>query len=331
VTSGRRVTAKDVALHAGVSASTVSYVINNTPNQTIPDATRTRVLDAVQHLGYRPSAAARALRSGTSRTVLLVLPDAPIGPSIAQLIDSLTDALDPHGYTVVYRRHRRGQDLDRLWHELLPAALVDVMVLGPGEEHGLAAAGIPVVAVRGDDEGPGTIGSAQTAIGRRQVEHLRSRGHHRLGYASLPDERVRMFHEPRLAGVRLECAGAGLPDPVVLPVPPQIEAAVEAVSAWRSGPDPVTAVCAFNDEVAFTLLAAMARLGLRAPDDLALIGVDNQFLSPFSIPPLTSVDIHVDHLAAELAEALLERLLPGHVRQRPAGPVVPTLVVRETS
>jgi DNA-binding LacI/PurR family transcriptional regulator len=118
---------------------------------------------------------------------------------------------------------------------------------------------------------------------------------------------------------------------VVLPVPPQIEAAVEAVSAWRSGPDPVTAVCAFNDEVAFTLLAAMARLGLRAPDDLALIGVDNQFLSPFSIPPLTSVDIHVDHLAAELAEALLERLLPGHVRQRPAGPVVPTLVVRETS
>jgi DNA-binding LacI/PurR family transcriptional regulator len=309
----------------------VSYVINNTPNQSIPAATRTRVLDAVQHLGYRPSAAARALRSGTSRTVLLVLPDAPIGPAIAQLIDALTDALDPYGYTVVYRRHRRDQDLDRLWHELLPAALVDVMVLGPGQEHALAAAGIPVVAVRGDDEGPGTIGSAQTAIGRRQVEHLRDRGHRRLGYASLPDERVQMFHEPRLAGVRLECAAAGLPAPVVLAVPPQIEAAMEAVTAWRSGPDPVTAVCAFNDEVAFTLLAAMARLGLRAPDDLALIGVDNQFLSPFSIPPLTSVDIHVDHLAEQLSEALLERLLPGHVRRRPAGPVVPTLVVRETA
>ena len=107
-----RVTAKDVARAAGVSQSTVSYVLNNTANQTISAATRSRVLAAVEELGYAPSAAARALRTGTSSTVMIVLPDAPVGATIAQLIEVVSDALDPHGYTVLFRRHRGAELLE---------------------------------------------------------------------------------------------------------------------------------------------------------------------------------------------------------------------------
>ncbi|WP_448059728.1 LacI family DNA-binding transcriptional regulator [Cellulomonas hominis] len=330
MTERRRVTAKDVAVRAGVSQSTVSYVINDTPNQSIPEATRQRVLDAVRHLGYRPSAAARALRSGASRTVLIVLPDAPIGPSIAQLVELVSDALDPHGYTVVYRRHRGGQDLGGLWHELMPAAIVNLIVL-PGEaEAEIAAAGIPVVGVHIDDTVPGVINSPQVRIGLLQVEHLRERGHRRIGYAAPPDHRVDVFYIARLAGVREGCARLGLPEPVVLPVPPDVAAAAAAARAWVEAADPVTAVCAYNDDVAFALLAGMRSAGLAAPDDLAVIGVDNQPLSPFASPPLTSVDIHVDRSAAELAEQVLAQLVRGHVARADTGAAV-TLVLRQTT
>jgi DNA-binding LacI/PurR family transcriptional regulator len=78
----RRVTSADVARVAGVSRATVSYVLNDTPHQTISAATRTRVFEAASSLGYAPSAAARALRTGRSDVVLCLLPDWPIGPEV---------------------------------------------------------------------------------------------------------------------------------------------------------------------------------------------------------------------------------------------------------
>src|SRR4029453_11576589 len=78
VVAGGRVTSMDVARRAGVSRSTVSYVLNGVTNQKIPASTRARGLQAAADLGYAPSLAAQALRRGTSRSILLVLPDAPI-------------------------------------------------------------------------------------------------------------------------------------------------------------------------------------------------------------------------------------------------------------
>src|SRR4051812_43365688 len=78
----RRATSADVAREAGVSRATVSYVLNDTPHQKIPEATRRRVLEAAARLGYAPSAAARTLRTGRSDVVLGMLPDWPIGPAV---------------------------------------------------------------------------------------------------------------------------------------------------------------------------------------------------------------------------------------------------------
>src|SRR3954447_11730402 len=86
----RRVTATDVAREAGVSQATVSYVLNDTPGQTIPEQTRQRVRAAMDRLAYTPHAAARALRRGHSDTVLFVLPDWPLGASLVAVIEGLT-------------------------------------------------------------------------------------------------------------------------------------------------------------------------------------------------------------------------------------------------
>ncbi|MGN8245770.1 LacI family DNA-binding transcriptional regulator [Cellulomonas soli] len=311
-----RVTAKDVARQAGVSQSTVSYVLNNTPNQKISEATRQRVLQAAEEMRYAPSAAARALRLGASQVVLAVLPDAPIGSNISMLMERLSDDLDPQGYSVVYRRHRGSAMLEQAWRELMPAALVNLAAFSVEDEAKIEAAGIRLVRAPMDDEGPGKLSISDVAIGRLQAAHLLERGHRRLGYAAPVDQRVSGYFRRRLSGVREVCAAARVPEPSVVAMPLDVTEAAAAVAEWMSVPqeERVTAVCAYNDEQAFALLAGMRVLGLSAPHDLAVVGVDNVALAPFAHPPLTSVDIHSPEIADQLSQMVLTAVTGGAVQ-----------------
>lgn len=325
-----RVTARDVARLAGVSQSTVSYVLNRTPNQTISEATRLRVQHAAEELRYAPSAAARALRLGSSQIVFVVLPDAPIGSTIARLIDQLTDLLEPHGYSVVYRRHRGAETLDRFMREAAPAAVANLTALTPEEEERIRSAGIPIVHAAVDSGRAGVLAISEAPVGRLQASHLVERGHRRLGYAASPDPRIGMFLEQRLRGVREVCRAAGLPEPKVVAVPLDVAAAIAAVAELRSDEeDPVTAVCAYNDEQAFALLAGMRVLGLRAPQDLAVIGVDDVPLAPFADPPLTTVDIHVNLISESLRTMVLDVVAGREVGDTVYSPA--TLVRRDSA
>lgn len=324
-----RVTAKDVAARAGVSQSTVSYVLNDAPNQTISEATRRRVREAAEELRYAPSAAARALRRGASQIVVIVLPDAPIGATMAELIEGVSDGLEPHGYSVVYRRHRGSAMLERAWREVMPAAVVNLAAFAAEDEARIEAAGIPLVRVplgEGADEG---LGVPEVMVGRVQATHLIERGHRRLGYAAPADERVSGFYARRLAGVREACASAGLPEPTVSVLALEVDAAADVVRAWRDADEPVTGVCAYNDEQAFALLAGMRVLGLTAPHDLAVVGVDDVPLAPFAFPPLTSVDIHAEGTAERLTRQLLDAVAGVPVEAWTAPRV--TLVERESA
>ena len=99
--SSSRITSKDVATEAGVSQSTVSFVLNQTPGQTIPDETRRRVLEAAKKLDYRPRASARSLAAGRSDVVLLALPGLPISANLSRFIEQLAAALAEHGLSLV--------------------------------------------------------------------------------------------------------------------------------------------------------------------------------------------------------------------------------------
>ncbi|WP_242448550.1 LacI family DNA-binding transcriptional regulator [Cellulomonas sp. WB94] len=315
----KRITARDVAALAGVSQSTVSYVLNDTPTQSISAATTERVLAAAAELGYTPSAAARALRRGTSETVVVLLPEVPVGGTISAFLEQFSDELEPHGLTTIYRRQRADQGLLPLWQELMPAAVVNVFALPLADVARMEGRGIPIIGSHLDRPEDRGLSVPQEAIGQMQVRHLAQQGHVRIGYAASIDPRVTAFLKARIAGAQQACLELGLPAPVVLDVAPDVGLAADAVRVWRAGAEPVTAICAYNDEVAFAVMAGLRRLALKVPQDVALIGVDNVLFAPFADPPLTSIDVHTELLARQLAQMVLSRLNLG-------GPVPDTQV-----
>jgi DNA-binding LacI/PurR family transcriptional regulator len=327
----KRVTIADVARAAGVSPATVSYVLNDAPNQKISARTRERVHAAVTTLGYTRSAAARALSTGRSDTVLLILPDWPIGPLIAELIESLTDELGKHGLSLITRRELPEWTVATLWRELVPAAVVFFGEVDVTESRAMRDAGVYVTGMSSSasDEDDFLLVSNEE-IGRIQASHLAAAGHRRLGFAAPTDPRLQQMAGRRLDGVRRACLELGLDEPEVRPVALDSESASVAAAAWRSMDPPVTAVCAFNDEVAFALLHGMRSIGLSAPGDLALVGVDDIPTARFADPPLTTVGRDIPAISAHVSHMVSH----GIAGKRPARPPVPdfaTLVVRDSA
>jgi DNA-binding LacI/PurR family transcriptional regulator len=302
----RRVTSADVARAAGVSRATVSYVLNDTPHQTISAATRGRVLDAAARLGYAPSAAARTLRTGRSDVVLCLLPDWPIGQEVGALLGNLSSALARSGLTfVAHPGSREDRPIAEIWKALTPAAVLAFADFSDDEIDAMRAAGVAlVVALLGRiRQRRRELEVPQQRVGRLQAEHLAARGHVRLGYAYPDDDRVRLFADPRLDGARSACAAAGLPEPVVGTVPLDPRAAADAVRRWRGSG--VTAVCAYNDEVALAVLAGLRAHGLAAPAGLAVIGVDDIPAARLATPALTTVTTDQVAVAAHLSATIV--------------------------
>lgn len=309
----------------------MSYVLNDSPKHAIPAATRERVWQAVRDLGYTPSPAARALRRGRSDAVLLILPDLPTGPALASFLDMLARELDHHGLSLLTRRERAGQPLSALWRDVVPAAVIPIRPLDEVELQELRAAGVHVpswVVAAPDDQG--SIVAGQVLIGALQVQHLAAAGHRHLGYAAPTDPRVGMIHTLRLDGARVACLELGLDEPVVVETGLDVDSAAAAVRRWRDRDPRVTGICAYNDEHAFAVLAAMRTLGLAAPVDLAVIGVDNVPLAPFASPPLTTIDQKQEMIAAHLARAVVDGLA-GKTPPPPPRSELFELVVRESA
>ncbi|MEU1183171.1 LacI family DNA-binding transcriptional regulator [Streptomyces sp. NPDC005820] len=315
VSGRRRVTSGDVAREAGVSRATVSYVLNDSPRQKISETTSRRVWEAAARLGYAPSAAARSLRKGRSDIVLGLLPDWPIEHVLGRLVQQLTDAFAEHGLTfLVHSSAQPARPVREIWKALTPAAVLALDAFPESEAGAMRAAGIDVVmSVHGSLRGrrrPPLV--SEEPIGAVQARHLAA-SHRRLGYARPDLAGLGILARPRLDGVRRVCAELGLPEPDVRTVPFDPEGAVEAVRAWRAADPPVTGICAFNDAVALSVLVALRSLGLRAPDDMAVIGVDDIPGAALAQPALTTVVRDTDALARGLARRVVDALDGGRV------------------
>lgn len=322
--AARRVTSADVARAAGVSRATVSYVLNDTPRQTISAETRTRVLEAAAGLGYAPSAAARTLRTGRSDVVLCLLPDWPIGNEVGAMLGNLSTELARQGLTfVVHPGNREDRPITEIWKAITPAAVIAFADFSADEIAAMRASGVVLVAaLLGQDR---QLSVPQELLGHRQAAHLAAAGHTRLGYAWPDDDRVRIFAEPRLAGVRAACAATELPEPLVETVPLDPTAAAAAVRRWQDAG--VTAVCAYNDEVALAVLAGVRRAGGARP---AVIGVDDIPAARLAEPALTTVLTDQSAVAAHLAATVVAALTGRPAPALPAGDVV-RVIVRESA
>lgn len=306
----RRPTSGDVARRAGVSQATVSYVLNDRAGQSIPEATRLRVLDAARELQYTPNAAARALRAGHSNLVLLIT-SIPSGSGLWILLDTLTDLAAESGRSLVLWRRRTPDDLAVTLTHLAPCIAIALDPLDPREAQQLLAARVPVLeAGRGTDLDP----RFPDVVSMRQIEHLVQRGHSRIGYLTTEDPTLASFAKPRRAAVERAARDLGLPEPLVAELPPYGDLTVEHVAdvlgAWRTAAEPITAVACYNDFLAAAALAAAAQCGMSVPTDMAVIGIDDERFARFTQPPLTTIKL--DHAGfARRAWSQAEGLLNG--------------------
>jgi DNA-binding LacI/PurR family transcriptional regulator len=143
-------------------------------------------------------------------------------------------------------------------------------------------------------------------VGRLQAEHLIARGHRRLGYALPKHPGLKVMADDRLQNVTQACREAGLEPPMALSTDLDADTAAKAVAKWRARR--VTAVCAFNDETAIAVLAGMRRKGLSAPDDLAVIGVDDIPTASLAAPGLTTIRFDLREVARQRAESVVDGL-----------------------
>lgn len=324
--TGRRVTAADIARDVGVSRATVGFVLNATAGQTISSATRERVLEAAQRLGYRPHLAAQALASGRNHIVLLVLPDWPMEYSMSRHIEEASLVLDEAGYSLVTTTPHPGGKARPLWETLQPDVVIGFMPFTPDEVEQIRASGVAVV-TSGSAPAESSAESATFAQGPRlQVEHLVDRGHRRIAFGADPDPRLRDLVDSRRDLAAASARAAGLPGLEISDI--REDTVTATVAAWREAG--VTAAAAYNDTIAARIAGAALRQGLRVPEDLAVIGHDDSPMSRLFVPALSTIRLDDAGLGKYFASVALSAAAGAAAPPAPAAPQA-TLVVREST
>jgi len=298
----RRMTAADVAREAGVSPATVGFVLNRTKGQTISEETRARVLQAAEALNYKPHQAARALRSGRSKIVLLVLPDWPLEHSLRTNLEALTHTLGEHGYALITFTPQPNSSATPLWAVLEPAVVIGYKPFSQEDLADLKALGIRNIIPDPDASNLGMVPDLESGP-RLQTEHLLGLGHTQLGFACPTDPRLETFAQSRLDVVNKVCFEAGVPMPVVRHIDYRDGSGASAATQWAA--EGVTAVVAYNDDVAADVIAGAVRAGLDVPGDLSVIGHDNSPLAQRFLPSISSVEIDMENLGKQSAHLAL--------------------------
>ncbi|WNM24999.1 LacI family DNA-binding transcriptional regulator [Demequina capsici] len=303
----RRPTSADVARAAGVSRATVSFVLNDTPSQTISPATREAVLRAAEELGYMPSPHAAALRSGRSRLVLTLVPHWASSPTVMRYLELTGSHLAEHGLLTA-THIERSAPLRDLLTAVHPAAVISLVPLEPDESDLLARAGIAEVhgyIADFPDKTP-SVTLNQQHMGRAQAGHLLDRGFDRLVYVSGP----RIGHPVRPAG-RLEGARAEAAERGSLPVVAfsytDTASLDAAIATWLGLPGRV-GVCAFDDDTALEVLARLREHGTDIPGRVGVVGMDDIRAGEFSEPALTTIRPDLGPQARAVAHATLSAL-----------------------
>jgi LacI family transcriptional regulator, repressor for deo operon, udp, cdd, tsx, nupC, and nupG len=317
----------DVARESGVAPSTVSRTFSR-PGR-VNAQTAERVREAAARLGYRTSPPARALSTGRSSMVALVIPDVT-NPVYFDITRGAEDAAAEAGYTLLLADFRESGRLERkAIDRAVPA--VEGLVLGgpriPDSALRMAAKQRPTVILnRAVADIPSVVIDNPQGM-RRVAEHLGAFGHATLTYLAGPEaswaDGMR-WQSLREAALELDLRVRRLG-----PYPPTVAGGLAAADDLRR--NPTTAVVAYNDLMAIGLMHELQRLGVSVPREVSIVGFDNIFGSDFCTPALTTVAAPLRKLGAAGVRRLLSLLGGGPARTgRPE--VLPVqLVVRDST
>ena len=328
-----RCTVEDVARAAGVSLMTVSRAMNGRAG--LGAATRLRVLEAAERLGYRPSRIARALASRKTSTFGIVLPDMA-NPFFAILAKAATDVARAADRNVFIMNTDENSKVELAALESLRGEEIDGVIVAASrlpEARLLSAASSfgAAVFVNRDHSGPriGCVNVDDRTGASDAIAYLSGTGRRRIGLIAGP--RASAGARRRLAGYRDGLGRSGAPfDPACVErCVPTIEggaAATRALMARRPGID---AILAYNDLVAIGVLSALEEAGRSVPADVAVMGTDDVPYAAIVKPALSTVHADIPRLGAEAMTLLLALSGEGELREYP--PQVPSIVIREST
>ncbi len=324
---------KDVAEVLGVSTATVSRALQDDP--AISVATRRAVLEVAQRVQYRPSAAARRLRTKSTSLIGVVVQSVGDG-YIGDVVLGIQSRARNLGYQPLFFAAEARADLEsEALDVFLSEQVTELIAVSPTGRPELlrraVAEGMHVAVINGDAEVParlftdtasGTLGTKITrfgsvddaepichirfddvAAGRLATTHLAGLGHTNFVHLRGPRVRSSLL---RLLGYRLALTDAGLwPQPVIAPDSAEMASREVAVAAFLHEATPPVAMVAYDDMAAVAALRAAHQAGWRVPDDLSVVGIDDIQFASYTNPGLTTVAQPKQELGALAVDALL--------------------------
>lgn len=306
------VTVKDVAEKSGVSVSTVSHVINGT--RFVSEELKVKVRDAMVALEYKPNLIARSLRTKRSNVLGLILADItnPYYSEIARNIEYLGHLQD---YTVMLCNSEGDPIKEEFYIRRLSEARADGIIIIsskilPELLKEMIGENLPVIFI--DKHGSGIQGDLiaidEFEGGRLATEHLITLGHHRI--ACVNGVSVNYLNLERVNGYRSAMAAAGLPiDEQLI-----ISSGFDVVDGYRNGTkllemkDKPTAIFATGDLIAYGVIQAAYKIGIRIPEELSVVGFDDIYLSKFIVPPLTTIKQPLYEISEAAINCFFERM-----------------------
>lgn len=333
-------TLQDVARRAGVSTATVSKVLSNTPYFT--EQTRLRVMQAVEELNYRPNLAARALSTGKTRIIALVLPhiyDAIFkDPHVMAILEGVEGETARADYSLLLSTPQLSEDgADESYKRLIRSGYIDGMIAIDNVPIASVAQesreqSIPTVVI-GYHESEYRVICDDRQGGRLIMDHVIGLGHKRIGIISVQANKNFAINQ-RLDGLRAVAEERGLDFdqmPVIASDFSTAGGGRAVANLMQAHPD-VTAVICLNDRMAMGAIQQLHQMGYKVPDDVTVTGYDNLAATSIFTPPMTTVDQRATLLGQTAVNMLME-VLSDKAPIESQSPVVlsPELVVRASS
>lgn len=321
---------RDVAAAAGVSAQTVSRVLNEHPN--VQDSTRRRVLAVIEELGYRRNNTARALVTGRSKTIG-VLTLSTNNYSRSSLALGIELGAREVGYTVNSVTSSLSSQsvidaVSRLVYQGVDGIIIAAPLQEAVEQVEKITARIPTVNTDGSSiMGDRMVGVDQDVAAMVATKHLLDLGHKTVWHLAGPVEWSDA--SSRLNSWRRTLKEAGRE------VPPELHGDWSPESGYRNGlilgrmPE-VTAIFVASDEMAFGVIRALTELGRRIPEDVSVVGIDDIDLAAYSTPPLTTVRQSFEDTGRRAVHRLVVQITDPSAENTP-DIVAPTLIVRAST
>jgi len=334
-------TSAAVAERAGVSRTTVSFVLNDVRSMNISEATRLKVLEAARELGYEPHAGARSLAGGITGTLAVLIPRSDhlhVDAFLPRLLSAVNDRCHVYGYKVLLEAADDQGKAPGAFMNLARGKRVDGLVIAnmraaerPFVEM-LHADGFPVaVPGNGVDAFHTRSGGSDDIVQARLItQHLLALGHQRIAHVAFADAEFEVV-ALRRTGYEQALRASGIePDPSLVAYGDvSAQSGYIAVRAMLERRAMFTALFAGNDTIAFGAMRALLEAGLRVPHDVAVVGYDDIPLAPFAAPALTTMltdPITRGHEAVDMLHAQMT----GVPYRRQTKPYLARLVVRES-